>query len=705
MPHQASDGRQPAPGIADAYLATQADLQTHADAQQTVAAMNPRLPEFDISRDRNRYVFVAAFDGTGNDATQTVDQASNVHGLYDDFDRFIHGRGPDQPGFSRMHARYMEGPGTQDGFMQNKKDNADGRTVQDRVFEMYRDLGEKAQQWKKENPDAEISVVTFGFSRGAVEAAEFASVVGKYGIHANVDYAVQADDDSRSNTRSWTDTLLRRPPSVPGQTDFRNLSDEIVSPGKVPIVAGLFDPVATGVAADRHDRELPPDIRGALQITARDEHRTLFPVNDIVSDRFLAAREQDPANPDRFANVRVAGCHSDIGGGYGDGKGLADSSRNMMGTYLNGVLGRDICQNVQVDPAQCVVHDSNSRFFQYLGRQQTGHWFADRTQDGVTQTPDGKYSVASGIDPNLHGRARVEMPSVNMANLASLDDGTRPPPGLSGTGLSESRLDPRQPDGHTPRPKAAQYELESTQRAIDPTKLVLEGSARISTLMDTANNPTSARILRDAADTPEARHSILSVGDSAQGRLSAAVALAARQQGMDRIGEVAFSPDRTQLLVSDRRDNHADLVRHTTVDIAQALRTPMRDTLRDLDPALARNDQRPPTLYQQAYDQLSQQPGLRNDQQSLILGAERLASQARSNGLTAIDAVHVENRDGRDVALAVQLGGQDGVRQSQPIDASSLVARQQPQQAQVQQQAPQQNDVQQPQQVHPHMRH
>ena len=40
MPHQASDGRQPAPGIADAYLATPADLQTHADAHQTIAAMN-----------------------------------------------------------------------------------------------------------------------------------------------------------------------------------------------------------------------------------------------------------------------------------------------------------------------------------------------------------------------------------------------------------------------------------------------------------------------------------------------------------------------------------------------------------------------------------------------------------------------------------------------------------------------------------------
>lgn len=670
MPHQASDGRQPAPGIADAYVATNADLQTHVDAQATVAAMNPQLAEFDIARDRNRYVFVAAFDGTGNDATRSLDEATNVHGLYDDFDRFIHGDGPDSPGFSRMHARYIEGPGTQAGTLENKRDNAGGASVQDRVFEMYRDLGEKSQQWKKENPDAQISVVTFGFSRGAVEAAEFASVVGKYGIHANVDYAVQPDDDSRNNTRSWTDSLLRRPPSVQAQTDFRNLGDEIVAPGKVPIVAGLFDPVATGVAADRHDRELPQTIRGALQITAVDEHRTLFPVNDIVSDRFIAQRENDPANPDRFANVKIAGCHSDIGGGYGDGKGLADSSRNVMGAYLNGVLGRDICQAVAVDPTTCVVHDSNSTFFQYAGRQQTGYWFADRAQAGVTQSADG-YGIASGIDTNLHGRARVEMPSVNMLNQATLDDGVRPPPGLS-----ETRLDPRQSDHHTPKPKAPLYDLESTQRAIDPTKLILESSARIGTLMDAANNPTSSQILRQAADAPDAKHSILSVGDSPQGRLSAAVALAARAQGMDRIGEVAFNPERTQLLVADRHDTHPSLVKHATVDIDTALRTPMRDTLHALDPALGGNGQRPATLYQQAYAELVQQPGLRTDPQTLVNGAERLASQARSDGLTAIDAVHFQSQGGHSTAVALQFGGPDGVRQAHALDTTSLQAQQ-----------------------------
>ena len=680
MPHQASEGRQPAPGISGAYSATAADMQTHATAQAVVDAMNPALTEFDITRDRNRYVFVAAFDGTGNDATQTLTEATNVHALYDDFDRFIHGQGADSPGFSRMHARYIEGPGTQDGTRESTLDNARGGSVQDRVFEMYKDLGEQSLQWKKQNPDAEISVITFGFSRGAVEAAEFASVVGKYGIHANVDYAVQTDDDSRNNTKTWTESLLRRPGTVPAQTDFNNLSGEVVAPGKVAIVAALFDPVATGVAAERHDRELPKDIRGALQITAIDEHRTLFPVNDIVNNNVIAN-----GGPDRFANLSVAGCHSDIGGGYTDGKGLADSSKNVMGAYLNNVLGREICRETQVDPNACVIHDSNSRFFQYLGREQTGYWYADRTAANVTQTPDGKYQVMSGIDTDLHGNKRVEMPSLNRVTESTMDDGLRARPGNV-----ETRLDPRVDDRHTPKPPEFQHGLESTARAPDPTKLLLESSTRISTLMDTEANPTSAQILRGAANDPNVAQSLQMIGDSPQGRLSAAVALAAKEQGMDRIAEIAFSPDRSQLLIVDRRDTHRDLLTEASVDINAALRTPMIDSMRALNPDMVK----PQTLYEQAHQQLLVSGFAAGNPQTVVDGAARIASQARNDGLTAIDRLQVLDDNGRNVVVAHQNATQltsqavDGSQFTapqqnlQPLHAQQQAAQQPPQQAQ-----------------------
>lgn len=681
MPHQASEGRQPAADVASAYTATDQDLQTHLDAQQHVDAMRPGLPDFDITRDRNRYVFVAAFDGTGNDAAvKSIPESTNVHALYDDFDRFIHGDGADRPGFSRMHARYIEGPGTQDGTTSSTLDNADGRSVRDRVFEMYKDLGEKSLQWKQENPDAQISVITFGFSRGAVEAAEFASVVGKYGIQANVVYAAQEDDDSRNNTKSWGDTFKGRAPSVPAQTEFANLSGEIVAPGKVPIVAGLFDPVATGIAAERHDRELPKEIRGALQLTALDEHRSLFPVNDIVNADVVAR------DPDRFANLGLAGCHSDVGGGYSDGQGLAGSARNVMGSYLNNVLGQPIHRTVDVDPDACVVHDSNSSFFQYLGKQQAGYYYADRTQGDDTRTPDGKYAVMSGIDPDLHGNKRVEMPSVNLRLDGTADDALR-----AQTDNVPARLFPRRDDGHTPEPSEYMQALESTQRGVDPAKLLLESSERVSTLMDIDANPTAARHLRGLAADPDVAQSLQLIGDSARGRLSAAVALAASEEGMDRLAEVAFSRDGTQLIITDRRDTHDGLVNRTSVDIETALRTPMIDSMRALDP----NMNRPETLYEQAHRQLLVSGFAEGGSQALVDGSARIASQARNDGLTRIDGLQVLDDQGRNVVVAHQNAG---AMTSQPVDGAQFTARQDntpplhPQQAQPQ---AQQNDPQQ----------
>lgn len=664
MPHQASDGRQPAQGIDNAYIATQADLQSHVDAQAVVDAMRPGLPQFDLSNP-NRYVFVAAFDGTGNDATQTEDSVTNVHRLYEDFDRFIHGDGPDRPGFSRMHARYIEGPGTQSGSLESTQDGMDGRTVQDRVFEMYKDLGDKVRQWKSENPDAEVGVVTFGFSRGAVEAAEFASVIGKYGIHADVQYANQQDDDVRNYKQTWGEYMRGQPGSVPVDAEFRNLSDPLIAPGKVPIVAGLFDPVATGVAADRQDRELPKDITAALQLTARDEHRVFFPVNDIVNADVVGRREEDPARPERIANLTVAGCHSDVGGGYADGQGLALSSKNIMGAYLNNMIGREICREVAVDVRECVVHDSNVGAMQKAGRAQTGYWFADRTETGVTLTPDGRYQVMSGIDPNLHGAKRVEMPSVNTALTETTDDGLRARPERV-----EARLDKRAHDDHTPQPPNTKLPLEAPREA-DPVKLLLESSTRISNLMDRDANPGSAAILHEFAHADETRHSILSVGDSPQGRLSAAVALAAREEGMDRIGEIFFNEDRTQLIIADRRDNHDDLAKFGIVDIAEALGSPMREHLQSLDPALVGHGARGPTLYDQAHGLVVQQQVMGH--LSFATDAERIdaaadiARQARADGLTAIQGLAIVRPDEGGPTRIAALQDGDAPRQSQPV--------------------------------------
>lgn len=658
MPYQASDGRDPAVGVENAYIATPNDLATYDVARQQIAAMRPESPGFDI-RDPNRYVFVAAFDGTGNDATQTLDSRTNVHALYENYDRFIHGDGPDAPGFSRMHARYIEGPGTQESTRQNMPDQASGSSVQDRVFEMYKDLGDKARQWKQENPDAQISVITFGFSRGAVEAAEFASVVGKYGIQADLGYAVQRDDDARSNTQTWKEWARGQPGSVPAEKEFRELSGEIVAPGKAQIAAVLFDPVATG-AAEQHDRMLPTNISSAIQFTALDEHRTTFPVNKTVTDAMV------DANPDRFANIGLAGCHSDIGGGYASGKGLAQMSGNLAGEYLNDLVGHRIHRAVQPDPDSLVVHDSNSTFFQRVGYAKTGYWYADRTQD--TPSLQGDVQVGPGIDNNITGKQRVALDSVHMHPGGTVDDGLRPT-----QGTLESRPQLRPDDHHTPKPNDSFIGLHDRDQ-IDPTKLFLESSRRVSTLMDRDTNPTTAGILHERANDPEARHSRLALDESAQGRLSAAVANSAKEMDMDRIGEVALSRDGRSLIVKEMHDTHADSVKIARVDIDTALRTPMNDSLHALDPALARSpdNPKPQSLYSQAHELLQQTDLGRQHPEQLVEASARVASQARHDGLTAISGIQIAQGDGGQPSLVASQNGVDGQKQTAPMAVAQM---------------------------------
>ena len=668
MPHQAATGRQAVPGMPDAYYATPTDLQTYHDAVTQLSQMQPATQEFDIRHNPNRYVYVAAFDGTGNDATQTLTERTNVHALYANFDRFIHGDA-EQPGFSRMHARYIEGPGTQNTWT-NTLDNARGNSVEDRVWEVYKDLGDKARQWKQENPDAEISVITFGFSRGAVEAAEFASVVGKYGIHAEVGYRVQDNDDHRFDI---PDPMLGDLPDI---RQFRELSGELVAPGKVPIAAGLFDPVATGIAED-HDRMLPSNITTALQISARDEHRVLFPVNRIVTDDLAQS------DPNRFANISVAGCHSDIGGGYAQGKGLADINANLMGDYLNKLVGHEICRKVTPDPETFVVHDSNSKFFQRLGYLQTRYWYADRTQDGPT-VQDGHH-VRSGVDANITGKTRTALDSVHMHPGGSVDDSFRPTPLPV-----EARQAPRENDGHTPRPHGTVHSLQAESvigpqrapREPDTTGMLLESSARISSLMDRNANPGTAQTLHDAAAQTDIRHSILANGDSAAGRLSASVALAAREQGMDRVGLVTLSEDGSRLLITDRNDTHGDQVKRATVDVQAALQRSTGEALFHLDRPLVHMGPKPQSLYEQAYAHVQALPGAPQDRDAMVDAAARVASQARHDGLASIDRVVLQ----QGAAGPTLVAHEDGLAQraTQPLDAPGF-APQQPAQPQVDQ--------------------
>jgi hypothetical protein len=197
---------------------------------------------------------------------------------------------------------------------------------------MYSQLNEQSKIWLQENPNAQIRVVSVGFSRGAEQAAGFTRLVEERGIQDPL--GVKKQDGELVYTRP-----------------------ALVAPGQVVQAVGLFDPVGTGVPRD-HDRRLPPSVISGFQITAEDERRDQFKSTHIIDPGF---HEQN-----RFLNVTVGGAHSNIGGSYVL-NGLGVRSGNLMIDYVNSLSDKPFLQKsaVPTDPSMNVVHRSEEHLFIY----------------------------------------------------------------------------------------------------------------------------------------------------------------------------------------------------------------------------------------------------------------------------------------------------------------------------------------------------
>lgn len=221
----------------------------------------------------------AFFDGTGNnkkndlaigDGSQT--NVAKLYKLYED---------------KGYEAEYEEGVGTeaykeggatlsaetivdiQNGTI--SKDSlysyamATGSTAKDHVESMLAKIADII----RDNPDKEIVIDVYGFSRGAAEARDFINEVNQ--LYTNIDG------------------------------------------GSVVGFVGLFDSVASIGAPADYDWGLNLNLdensaEQIFQITAEDEMRANFPLDSLAP---LASTASN------VAEVSLPGVHSDIGGGYG----------------------------------------------------------------------------------------------------------------------------------------------------------------------------------------------------------------------------------------------------------------------------------------------------------------------------------------------------------------------------------------------------
>lgn len=328
------------------YPADPHDMETYELGRRALAQMPvPALHHANAPHER---LFVAAFDGTWNDADRNPEHKTNVGEIRDQIIALK------DDGNDRIKVGYVNGVGTQNNWLVSTLDGAIGYTYDERLEKMYAQLTEQAAKWLREDPDAQIRIADIGFSRGAEQAAGFARLVHERGIQDPSGVVMRRDESGR------TIIEYTEPPLVP--------------PGEIAQAVGLFDPVGTGEPR-HHDRRLPESVISGFQITSEDERRGLFKSTSLIDLGMTA--------DGRFLAVMLAGAHSDIGGGY-HRNGLSLRAGNLMMDYLNALSDAPFLHKLPepTAPGMNVVHRSEEGMLLYRMWQKIDR----QSPDGVVET-------------------------------------------------------------------------------------------------------------------------------------------------------------------------------------------------------------------------------------------------------------------------------------------------------------------------------
>ncbi|MFC4765390.1 phospholipase effector Tle1 domain-containing protein [Dyella koreensis] len=298
-------------------VASPEQLAKFDEARETLSRFRtPILVHADNPHER---LFIAAFDGTGNDKFADPTHATNVAKISDQIEA------AHEAGNKQVYVNYLEGPGTQSNPLMRTWDLATGFSYEDRLEKMYKDLVKQAWEWQQADPHVQIRVHSIGFSRGASQAAGFTQLLHERGIR----------------------DITSRTIDVEGREIYTR---HIAPPGQTLQTVGLFDPVATGEPMN-YDRRPAPSVVSGLQLTALDEHRAAFPSDQVMQPGL--------SEDGRFLNVMVPGAHSDVGGSY-HRDGLAARSCNLMIDYCNAMGDKPYLHKYYEpnDPRLNVVHRS-----------------------------------------------------------------------------------------------------------------------------------------------------------------------------------------------------------------------------------------------------------------------------------------------------------------------------------------------------------
>ncbi|MDQ1925143.1 phospholipase effector Tle1 domain-containing protein, partial [Massilia pseudoviolaceinigra] len=440
----------------DVVRATDEQLGQYAKADEKISQLE--VPQLYNSADPHARIFVAMFDGTGNSLANDPDNPTNI-GMLKEQLRRVSEENPS------IQGQYLEGPGTQKNPLTRTLDGATGYTYEARMEKMYEAFQKQSAKWLKEDPNAKISLMSTGFSRGAEQAAGFSRMVHERGITASIEMDTTIPKEgSISRALGAVHKGLGKDSGLPEP----EAKPPLRAPGSIPQSVVLYDPVGTGMP-NLHDRHLPPSVVTGMQINAADEKRSAFPVTNNI--------EQGVSDDGRFLAVTVPGAHSDVGGGY-KLKALSDRAFNLATNFYNKVLGHDAIRKVDIstDPDHSVIHDSTQHKIIYKKVEERGVINLP-TREAVDPVLREQYPIKGKSDVTP---APQTGPAQDKPETRSAQEGVpvRPDPAAISRGTADRAPEPAQVKSEAPRdaanrapepaPAKSEPPREATNRAAEP---------------------------------------------------------------------------------------------------------------------------------------------------------------------------------------------------------------------------------------------
>lgn len=249
--------------LTPAREATKQELQTYISAQKILREIT--IENAFNQNNEKHFLFIAAFDGTGNERANRDKNYTNVALL----EELISEKNSNN---SQIASIYFPGVATGDIPLSKRLyESITGDGSIQRAEKAFLELEQRTRIWKKQHSDCQIHIITLGFSRGTGSQRHFANMLDTHTLQDETGATLIAKEQLHQ--------------------DLMLLFDSVIT--------GQEDALQVGIAKS---------VKKAVHIIAGNENRIKFDLASIIDPYNLTDKD--------VYEIELPGAHIDIGGQY-----------------------------------------------------------------------------------------------------------------------------------------------------------------------------------------------------------------------------------------------------------------------------------------------------------------------------------------------------------------------------------------------------